>query len=250
VLLVTTHGEIAIDLWSKETPRACRNFIQLCLEGYYDRTLFHRIVKGFMVQGGDPTGTGQGGQSIYGAPFLDEFHSRLKFSHRGIVAMANPGAVNMNESQFFMTVDACPWLDRKHTVFGKIEGQTIFNLLAISELETDSNERPVNLPLPMIIRAEVIENPYDDIEPRATTKQAISVPNLTPKAAPAVKNKSLISFNEEDGEEPVMLPKRGIRSMHEANGKGMSTEAAVSQAELEAARRKRELLEKSKEELK
>jgi len=80
--------------------------------------------------------------------------------------MANPGAPNMNESQFFMTVDQCSWLDRKHTIFGKIEGQTIFNLLAIAELETDSNDRPVCEPMPMILSAQVIDNPFDDIEPR------------------------------------------------------------------------------------
>ena len=74
VVLETNYGEIEIDLWTQETPRACRNFIQLCLEGYYDRTNFHRVIKDFMVQGGDPTGTGTGGESIYGHPFLDEFH--------------------------------------------------------------------------------------------------------------------------------------------------------------------------------
>lgn len=69
VLLVTSVGDIDIELWSREAPKACRNFIQLCLEGYYNDTIFHRVVKDFIVQGGDPTGTGEGGQSIYGAPF-------------------------------------------------------------------------------------------------------------------------------------------------------------------------------------
>lgn len=89
VILATSHGELDIELWSRETPLACKNFIQLCLEGYYDKTIFHRLIPGFMVQGGDPTGTGTGGESIYGSPFKDEFHQRLKFSHRGLVAMAN-----------------------------------------------------------------------------------------------------------------------------------------------------------------
>lgn len=84
---LTSIGEIEIELWSKEVPRACRNFIQLTLEGYYDNTIFHRVVPGFMIQGGDPTGTGQGGESIFGQPFQDEFHQRLRFTHRGIVAM-------------------------------------------------------------------------------------------------------------------------------------------------------------------
>jgi len=73
-VLETNYGQIEIDLWTREAPRACRNFIQLSLEGYYDGTLFHRVIKDFMVQGGDPTGTGTGGESIYGAPFIDEFH--------------------------------------------------------------------------------------------------------------------------------------------------------------------------------
>ena len=144
-------GDIEIELWANETPKTCRNFIQLCMEGYYDNTIFHRIMKQFMVQGGDPTGTGQGGQSIYGREFNDEFHSRLKFSHRGIVAMANKNSTNTNQSQFFMTVAACEWLDNKHTIFGKVEGNTIYNLLKISELETDSkSNRPICDPIPKI----------------------------------------------------------------------------------------------------
>ena len=102
-----------------------------------------------MVQGGDPTGTGKGGQSIYGGAFPDEFHSRIKFSHRGIVAMANDGTANFNMSQFFITVEACPWLERKHTIFGKVEGDTIYNLLKISETETDKKtDRPTGSPIP------------------------------------------------------------------------------------------------------
>ncbi len=89
VVLSTSHGEIEIELWTKEAPKACKNFLQLSLEGYYDNTTFHRLIPGFMIQGGDPTGTGSGGESIYGKPFIDEFHQRLKFSHRGIVAMVN-----------------------------------------------------------------------------------------------------------------------------------------------------------------
>jgi len=87
VVLITSHGEIEIELWTKEAPKACKNFIQLCMEGYYDNTIFHRLVPKFMIQGGDPTGLGTGGESIYGKPFIDEFHQRLKFAHRGIVAM-------------------------------------------------------------------------------------------------------------------------------------------------------------------
>ncbi|EEC15938.1 cyclophilin type peptidyl-prolyl cis-trans isomerase, putative, partial [Ixodes scapularis] len=119
VLLKTTVGDIDVELWSKETPKACRNFVQLCLDGYYNGTIFHRVVKGFIAQGGDPTGTGEGGESIYGAPFKDEFHTRLRFVRRGLVAMASGGADD-NGSQFFFTLGATPDLQNKHTVFGKV----------------------------------------------------------------------------------------------------------------------------------
>lgn len=75
----TTVGDIDLELWTKEAPKACRNFIQLCMEGYYDNTIFHRIIKGFIAQGGDPTGTGEGGESIYGQPFKVSLYIKLKF---------------------------------------------------------------------------------------------------------------------------------------------------------------------------
>lgn len=82
VILKTTVGEIEVELWSKETPKACRNFVQLCMEGYYDDTAFHRLVRGFIVQGGDPTGTGEGGESIYGEPFKVGFMQFWVSSYR------------------------------------------------------------------------------------------------------------------------------------------------------------------------
>jgi peptidyl-prolyl cis-trans isomerase SDCCAG10 len=121
---------------------ACRNFIQLCIEGFYDNTIFHRIIPSFMIQGGDPTGTGTGGESIYDGPFQDEFHQRLKFTHRGLVAMANSGR-NTNKSQFFVTFGECIHLNKKHTIFGKVVGNTMFNLMSMQSLDTDSNDRPV-----------------------------------------------------------------------------------------------------------
>lgn len=87
----TTVGDIDIELWTKEAPKTCRNFIQLCLEDYYNNLIFHRVIPEFIVQGGDPKGDGTGGESIYGEPFKDEFHQRLRFSRRGLLAMANAG---------------------------------------------------------------------------------------------------------------------------------------------------------------
>ncbi|CAI5466602.1 unnamed protein product [Closterium sp. Yama58-4] len=181
VVVTTTLGDLDIELWPREAPKAVRNFVQLCLEGYYDKTIFHRIIPGFMVQGGDPTGTGTGGESIYGEPFKDEFHSRLRFSHRGLVACANAGTPHSNGSQWFFTLDRCDWLDKKHTIFGKlptefypsfflshmhmqITGDTIFNAVRLGEVDTDDNDRPFDPP--SIISVEVIWNPFEDIVPR------------------------------------------------------------------------------------
>uniref|UniRef100_A0AAR2L346 Spliceosome-associated protein CWC27 homolog n=1 Tax=Pygocentrus nattereri TaxID=42514 RepID=A0AAR2L346_PYGNA len=139
VLIKTTGGDIDVELWSKEAPKASRNFIQLCMEGYYNGTIFHRVVPEFIVQGGDPTGTGAGGESVYGRPFKDEFHSRLRFNRRGLVAMANAGPHD-NGSQFFFTLGRADELNNKHTIFGKVTGDTVYNMLRLAEVECDSNE--------------------------------------------------------------------------------------------------------------
>ncbi|XP_055108135.1 spliceosome-associated protein CWC27 homolog isoform X1 [Symphalangus syndactylus] len=200
VLLKTTAGDIDIELWSKEAPKACRNFIQLCLEAYYDNTIFHRVVPGFIVQGGDPTGTGSGGESIYGAPFKDEFHSRLRFNRRGLVAMANAGSHD-NGSQFFFTLGRADELNNKHTIFGKVTGDTVYNMLRLSEVDIDDEERPHN---PHKIKScEVLFNPFDDIIPREVKrpkkeKPEEEVKKLKPKGT---KNFSLLSFGEEAEEE-------------------------------------------------
>ncbi|XP_008468558.1 spliceosome-associated protein CWC27 homolog, partial [Diaphorina citri] len=136
VLLKTSVGDIDIELWSREAPKACRNFVQLCMEGYYNNTIIHRVVKGFIAQGGDPTGTGTGGESIYGKPFKDEIHSRLRFVRRGLVAMANAGKDD-NGSQFFFTLAATPELNSKHTIFGKVAGDTIYNMIKLDEIMVD-----------------------------------------------------------------------------------------------------------------
>ena len=156
VLLHTTVGDLDIELWSKEAPLACRNFVQLCMEKYYDDCIFHRIIKGFLAQTGDPTGSGGGGASVYGEAFKDEFHSRLRFNRRGIVAMAGNGEDrNSNESQFFFTLGPCEWLQKKNTIFGKITGDTLFNLLQLNEAPCDDNDRPLGRNPPRITSAEV-----------------------------------------------------------------------------------------------
>ncbi|NXV54202.1 CWC27 protein, partial [Uria aalge] len=190
VLLRTTAGDIDIELWSKEAPKACRNFIQLCME----------VVPGFIVQGGDPTGTGSGGDSIYGAPFKDEFHSRLRFNRRGLVAMANAGPHD-NGSQFFFTLGRADELNNKHTIFGKVTGDTIYNMLRLAEVEVDKEERPLS---PHKIRSsEVLFNPFDDIVPRPNRKLKKDKPEeeIKKPKVKGTKNFNLLSFGEEAEEE-------------------------------------------------
>ncbi|KAJ3109447.1 Peptidyl-prolyl isomerase cwc27 [Phlyctochytrium planicorne] len=218
VVLKTTHGDVEIELWPKEAPKAVRNFVQLCMEGYYDNTIFHRIVKNFIVQGGDPTGTGTGGESIYGQPFQDEFHSRLRFMRRGLLAMANVGK-NTNTSQFFFTLDAAEELNRKNTIFGKVVGDTVFNVLSMGELETEKNDRPLNPP--KIISADILANPFDDIIPRTTPEERAEKAakeaeererKSKPKAVKGKKNMSLLSFGDEPEDEG---PAVRIKSSHD-----------------------------------
>lgn len=115
----TSMGDIHCKLYVKETPRAVENFCVHAKNGYYNGHIFHRVIKQFMIQTGDPTGTGTGGQSIWGTEFEDEFHPNLKHNKPYLLSMANAGP-NTNGSQFFITVVPCPWLDNKHTIFGEV----------------------------------------------------------------------------------------------------------------------------------
>ncbi|KAF9529642.1 cyclophilin-like protein [Crepidotus variabilis] len=220
VIIDTTVGEIEIELWSKETPKACRNFLALAMEGYYDGVIFHRVVPGFLVQTGDKTGTGAGGESFYGEPFEDEIHPRLRFAHRGIVGMANNGAKNSNDSQFFITLDRADELHGKHTLFGRCVGDTFFNVLKIGEMELDKEGRPVYPPKIKSVR--IMDNPYDDIVPRITAaerrhqqrakEQAQKDREEEQRRKGAKKNVKLLSFvgDEEEEEEETIFKKKPI----------------------------------------
>ncbi|KAL1222340.1 Peptidyl-prolyl cis-trans isomerase CYP57 [Cardamine amara subsp. amara] len=217
VVVNTTHGPIDVELWPKEAPKSVRNFVQLCLEGYFDNTIFHRVIPGFLVQGGDPTGSGTGGDSIYGGAFADEFHSRLRFNHRGIVAMANESTPNSNGSQFFFTLDKCDWLDKQHTIFGKVTGDSIYNLLRLGEVDTTKDDRPLD-PAPKILSVEVLWNPFEDIVPRVLAKTLQeSVAEIKEPQKKPVKKLSLLSFGEEAEEEEKELAvvKHKIKSSHD-----------------------------------
>ncbi|XP_011800707.1 PREDICTED: peptidyl-prolyl cis-trans isomerase-like 1 isoform X1 [Colobus angolensis palliatus] len=142
VLSLCSMGIIVLELYWKHAPKTCKNFAELARRGYYNGTKFHRIIKDFMIQGGDPTGTGRGGASIYGKQFEDELHPDLKFTGAGILAMANAGP-DTNGSQFFVTLAPTQWLDGKHTIFGRV-CQGIGMVNRVGMVETNSQDRPVD----------------------------------------------------------------------------------------------------------
>ena len=140
MLIETTKGEIEVTLMPAVAPKACENFKKLAEKKYYDGTVFHRIIRDFMIQGGDPTGTGAGGESSFGKSFEDEVSADVSFDKKGLLAMANRGP-NTNGSQFFITTAKTPWLDGNHTIFGEVtKGYDVVEKLQSEE--TDSQDRP------------------------------------------------------------------------------------------------------------
>lgn len=137
----TNMGTIEIELFADKTPKTVENFVGLANKGFYDGIIFHRVIAGFMLQGGDPTGTGRGGESLWGKSFEDEFVSELRHDTPGILSMANSGP-NTNGSQFFITLVPTPWLDGKHTIFGKvINGMNVVD--DIGKVKTGPGDKPV-----------------------------------------------------------------------------------------------------------
>lgn len=141
VCLETNQGTIEIKLFMEIAPLACQNFVTLANNHYYDGTIFHRVIKGFMIQGGDPSKTGAGGESSFGKPFADECKAEIAFTKKGILAMANRGP-NTNGSQFFITTAATPWLNMHHTIFGEVvKGYDVVE--KIEGTKTDLRDKPI-----------------------------------------------------------------------------------------------------------
>ena len=139
VTFETTRGTIKAELYPEIAPNTVNNFISLIQKGFYDGTIFHRVIPGFMIQGGDPEGTGMGGP---GYTIEDEFRDDLRFDGEGILAMANTGMPHTGGSQFFITLDKTPWLNGHHTIFGKVkEGMDVVRRIGHSE--TDMADRPL-----------------------------------------------------------------------------------------------------------
>jgi peptidyl-prolyl cis-trans isomerase-like protein 2 len=167
--ITTNHGELSIELLPEFAPKAVWNFVSLAKKGYYNGVIFHRNIRNFMIQGGDPTGTGKGGQSIWGKFFQDEFDGPATHDSRGTVSMANKGK-NTNSSQFFIIYRPAKHLDRKHTIFGKIKG----GLDTLARLEnvavSDSDKRPLE---DIVIReVSIFVDPFEEFQKEKREKDA------------------------------------------------------------------------------
>ncbi len=139
-VLETNRGDIAIRLMADVAPKTVENFVGLIGKGYYDGIIFHRVIREFMIQGGDPTGTGRGGQSLWGRSFEDEVKPEVKFDRKGLLAMANAGP-GTNGSQFFITTAETPWLHMRHTIFGEvIDGYEVVE--SIEQSPTGAMDKP------------------------------------------------------------------------------------------------------------
>ncbi|KAJ5758905.1 hypothetical protein N7520_006061 [Penicillium odoratum] len=221
--LNTTVGPIHIALFANQVPLTCKNFLQHCKDNYYAGTIFHRVAPGFVIQGGDPTGTGSGGTSIYEYPefeydpeardpnervvLRDELHSRLRFNRRGLVGMAKSEDGTYG-SQFFITLDNTEReLNGQCTMFGRLEGDSIFNVLKIAEAErVEGTEKPV-YPV-KVISCEVgelgpMEGKLKDRKTVSTStgdKPAVKKKKKNPKAG-----KVLLSFGDDVGEEEMPM---------------------------------------------
>jgi len=134
VVLETTQGTIELELYPDVAPLAVENFTTHVKNGYYNGIIFHRIIRNFMIQGGDPTGTGRGGESIWKKPFKDEYKGKT-FNKKGILAMANAGR-NTNGSQFFITTAQTPWLNGHHTIFGQATAQSMDTINKLNNVKT------------------------------------------------------------------------------------------------------------------
>ncbi|KAK2813927.1 hypothetical protein FQN50_000328 [Emmonsiellopsis sp. PD_5] len=227
VTLQTTAGPLHISLFAKQTPLASKNFLQHCLDGYYNGTIFHRIVPDFVIQGGDPTGTGAGGSSIYEdaefeydsrdgekVVFKDEIHSRLRFNRRGLVGMAKAEDGTYG-SQFFVTLGSAvdKQLTGTCTMFGRVEGDSIYNVVRIAEGEVVAGtERPVYAV--KVTGCEVEElGPFKDLKKR--DRIAVAAPagreegkkDVVKKRKKAKGAKVLLSFADDDDEEELEATK-------------------------------------------
>lgn len=179
VRLHTSKGDLNLELHCDLTPKTCENFIKLCKKQYYDGTVFHRSIRNFVIQGGDPTGTGTGGESYWGKPFKDEFRPNLSHTGRGVLSMANSGP-NTNKSQFFITFRSCAYLDKKHTIFGRVVGG-FDTLTAMENVESDpKTDRPKEEV--RICTTTVFVDPYEEADAQIAQERKKTQHQVDPEA--------------------------------------------------------------------
>ncbi|KAL2091882.1 hypothetical protein ACEWY4_011680 [Coilia grayii] len=187
VRLHTNKGDLNLELHCDKVPKAGENFIKLCKKGYYDNTIFHRSIRNFMIQGGDPTGTGTGGESFWGKPFRDEFRPNLSHQGRGVLSMANSGP-NTNKSQFFITFRSCTYLDRKHSVFGRVVGG-FEALTAMENVESDpKTDKPKSEV--KLLSTTVFVDPYEEADAQIVAERQKEVKQQEEERAQAAATQS------------------------------------------------------------
>nr|XP_027204347.1 RING-type E3 ubiquitin-protein ligase PPIL2-like [Dermatophagoides pteronyssinus] len=223
VRLVTNFGNLNLELYCDKVPRTCDNFIQLCRRGYYDNCRFHRLIKNFMLQGGDPTGTGKGGESAFGKCFEDEFCKLYSHEGRGVLSMANNGP-NTNKSQFFITFRSCKYLDNKHTIFGRLVG----GMDVLNKIESIKTDAKTDRPLEdiIILKTMIFVDPYKEAEElienerkqdekkqlqsSSKMKKKDDIPKKLRKGVGAFINLNAIDNN--DNEDETNIPKKILKS--------------------------------------
>uniref|UniRef100_A0A6A7FVE1 Peptidyl-prolyl cis-trans isomerase-like 2 n=1 Tax=Hirondellea gigas TaxID=1518452 RepID=A0A6A7FVE1_9CRUS len=168
VSLKTSLGSINLELYCDTVTKTCDNFLTLCQRSYYDNTTFHRCIRHFMIQAGDPEGTGKGGECCWGGSFRDEFRPQYSHKGRGVLAMANSGP-DTNKSQFYITFRSCEHLDSKHTIFGRVVGG-LDTLKLMEAVETDNKDAP--LTVITIEATNIFVNPFKDVDEQLAKERA------------------------------------------------------------------------------
>ncbi|KAH8319614.1 hypothetical protein KR074_002354 [Drosophila pseudoananassae] len=216
VRLNTNFGPLNLELYCDQTPRACDNFLKRCATGYYNNVMFHRSIRNFIVQGGDPTGSGSGGESIWGKKFEDEFKPNLTHTGRGVLSMANSGP-NTNGSQFFITYRSCKHLDGKHTVFGKLVGG-LDTLQKMENIEVDNKDRPIEDII--IENSQVFVNPFAEAAEQLAKERAEEAASKEETVKKAEQQKRL--------KEPLKVYREGV-------GKYLKLQTASKKPEVHVA---------------
>ncbi|XP_015517116.1 RING-type E3 ubiquitin-protein ligase PPIL2 [Neodiprion pinetum] len=221
VRFITNFGSLNLELYCDVVPKTCENFMKHCQDGYYDGTKLHRSIRNFMIQGGDPTNTGNGGTSIWSKPFEDEFKPNLVHQGRGILSMANSGP-NTNGSQFFITYRSCRHLDRKHTVFGKIVGG-LDTLNAIEKIEVDNKDRPIEDII--VQRAQVFVDPFQEADEQLAAERAAEIQRL------ALEESNKKSKNKNEGGNVLKVYRSGVGKYVQFNDEQTKTEKVDTSSE-------------------